>query len=190
MNVCREIPGVTDKSTFGHPGRYTFCIAENEEASPWEPYHVEHGMSLESSAVALIPACHPMEVFNQSDPVPEQILDTLSHAIAANSVCHGPVMLIMSPEHAQNIGPAGWSKQDVKEYLARRANEFQPHFGIRAGADRGFGRDVVSDHDQSGRLVDSDHCRWHYFDRGGGRGRGAFDYHSVVGSRGTKQERT
>ena len=55
MNVCREIPGVTDKSTFGHPGRYTFCIAENEEASPWEPYHVEHGMALESSAVGLIP---------------------------------------------------------------------------------------------------------------------------------------
>ena len=106
MNVCREIPGVTDKSTFGHPGRYTFCIAENEEASPWEPYHVEHGMSPESSAVGLFPACHPMEVFNQSDPIPEQILDTLSHTIAANLVCHGPVMLIMSPEHAQNIGPA------------------------------------------------------------------------------------
>ena len=89
MNVCREIPGVTDKSTFGHPGRYTFCIAENEEASPWEPYHVEHGMSLQSSAVGLFPALHPMEVFNQSDPSPEAILDTLSHTLAANQVCHG-----------------------------------------------------------------------------------------------------
>ena len=153
MNVCREIPGVTDKSTFGHPGRYTFCIAENEEASPWEPYHVEHGMALESSAVGLFPVCHPMEVFNQSDPIPEQILDTLSHTIAANLVCHGPVMLIMSPEHAQNIGPAGWSKQDVKEYLAKRANEFQPQFAYereRIGALGGTWYPGTDDPDDSG----------------------------------------
>ena len=44
MNVCREIPGVTDKSTFGHSGRYTMCFGENEEASPWSPYHVENGV--------------------------------------------------------------------------------------------------------------------------------------------------
>ena len=51
MNVCREIPGVTDKSTFGHSGRYTMCFGENEEASPWSPFHVEKGFSLESSTV-------------------------------------------------------------------------------------------------------------------------------------------
>jgi len=126
MNVCKEVPGVTDKSTFGHPGRYTFCIAENEEANPWEPYHVEKGYALESSTVSLFSVCHPMEVFNQSDPEPERILDTLSHTLAANVTCHGEVVLVLSPEHAQNIGPAGWSKRDVKEYLARKVGELRP----------------------------------------------------------------
>ena len=125
MNVCKEIPGVTDKSTFGHPGRYTFCIAENEESSPWEPYHVEKGYPLESSAVALFATCDFMQIFNQADPDPEGILNTLSHTLAANISCHGEVMIIMSPEHAQNIGPAGWSKANVKEYLAQRIAELR-----------------------------------------------------------------
>src|SRR6202043_3310530 len=45
LTVGGAIPGDLDKSTLGHPGKYTYCIAENEELSPWAPYHVEHGMS-------------------------------------------------------------------------------------------------------------------------------------------------
>ena len=44
LNVGGAWPGDLDKSTLGHPGKYTFCIAENEEASPWAPYHVEQGL--------------------------------------------------------------------------------------------------------------------------------------------------
>ena len=43
LNVGGGWPGQLDKSTLGHPGKYTYCIAENEEASPFAPYHVEHG---------------------------------------------------------------------------------------------------------------------------------------------------
>ena len=39
INVGGAKPGETSMSTFGHPGRYTYCIAENEEASPWPAYH-------------------------------------------------------------------------------------------------------------------------------------------------------
>src|SRR3954454_2655143 len=41
LNVGGAWPGDLDKSTLGHPGKYTYCVAENEEASPWAPYHVE-----------------------------------------------------------------------------------------------------------------------------------------------------
>jgi hypothetical protein len=43
INVGGARPGEISMSTFGHPGRYTYCIAEHEEASPWPPYHVELG---------------------------------------------------------------------------------------------------------------------------------------------------
>src|SRR6516165_10805263 len=49
LNVGGGWPGELDKSTLGHPGKYTYCVAENEAASPWAPYHVEKGFSSEDS---------------------------------------------------------------------------------------------------------------------------------------------
>ena len=126
MNVCREIPGVTDKSAFGHSGRYTMCFGENEEASPWSPYHVENDFSLESSTVTLLPVGHPMEAFNQRDHDPESILDVIAHTIASTERCHGGAIVVISPEHAAIIAGAGWSKEQVKEYIASKANELRP----------------------------------------------------------------
>src|SRR5205814_4857031 len=53
INVGGARPGEISMSTFGHPGRYTYCIGEHEEASPWPPYHVARGLPPGSSAVTL-----------------------------------------------------------------------------------------------------------------------------------------
>src|SRR5712691_9357620 len=53
INVGGAKPGETSMSTFGHPGRYTYCIGEHEEASPWAPYHTERGFSAADSTVTL-----------------------------------------------------------------------------------------------------------------------------------------
>lgn len=49
LNVGGGWPGDLDKSTLGHPGKYTYCVAENEAQSPFAPYHVEHGYKPEDS---------------------------------------------------------------------------------------------------------------------------------------------
>src|SRR3984885_9596384 len=59
LNVGGAWPGELDKSTLGHPGKYSYCVAENEAASPWAPYHVEKGFSLEDSTVFVIAAEPP-----------------------------------------------------------------------------------------------------------------------------------
>ncbi len=41
MNVCGSVPGVLDKACLGHPGKYSYCIAEDEENNPWEPSECE-----------------------------------------------------------------------------------------------------------------------------------------------------
>ncbi len=133
MNVCREIPGVTAKSTFGHSGRYTMCIGENEEASPWSAYSVDNGLPLEASTVSLLPVGHPMEAFNQRDHHPEGILDVISHTVASSERCHAGAILLMSPEHATLVGGAGWSKNDVRDYIASKANQLRPHLAPDKG---------------------------------------------------------
>ena len=44
-NIGGAAPGIYDKATLGQPAKYTFCIAENEEENPWDPLHVERGLS-------------------------------------------------------------------------------------------------------------------------------------------------
>lgn len=126
LNVCNVKPGVTEKSNFGHSGRYTFCIGENEESSPWEPYHVENGFSLDTSTVSLFAVNHPFEAINYADNQPEGILETISHMIAAYIRCHGYVVIILGPEHAQNISAAGWDKKKVKTHVSERVNALRP----------------------------------------------------------------
>src|SRR6185503_7268933 len=53
QNVAGATPGHVDRATLGHPGKYSYCLAENEAASPWEPLSVERGFSREQSCVTV-----------------------------------------------------------------------------------------------------------------------------------------
>src|SRR5919197_2080407 len=64
LNCLGAQPGVLDRSTQGHPGKYTYCIAEHEEASPWEPLHVERGFARETSTVTVFAAEGPHNVLS------------------------------------------------------------------------------------------------------------------------------
>jgi len=67
LNCLRYTPGVSDRSTMGTPGKYTCCIAENEQSHPWEPWHVSRGYSLEDSTVTLIAASTMIQIWHYGD---------------------------------------------------------------------------------------------------------------------------
>jgi hypothetical protein len=121
LNVGGGWPGDLDKSTLGHPGKYTYCVAENEAQSPLAPYHVEHGYKPEDSTVFLIAAEAPHSVTNHISNDPEGILDTMCSAmstIASNSaVLGGHIAVVLGLEHAHTIAKHGWSRADIRHYL-------------------------------------------------------------------------
>ena len=43
LNLGGARPDGIDMSALGNPGKFSYCIAENEEENPWEPLHVELG---------------------------------------------------------------------------------------------------------------------------------------------------
>jgi len=120
INVLGTVPGVLDKSTLGHPGKYTYCIAENEEISPWDPLHVERGFSREASTVTVYAAEGPRYVVNGLSNTPEGILNTVARSMKATGPM-GWYTVVIGPEHMAYIAKAGWSKKDIREYLYRRA---------------------------------------------------------------------
>lgn len=121
MNVVGAIPGGFDKATFGHPGKYSYCIAEAEEVSPWEPLHVERGLSRDDNAVTAFAALAPWQVTNHVGNTPEDILTSLADVLEAVGPNQKEIVMVISPEHLGHIKDAGWDKRRVKEFLAEKA---------------------------------------------------------------------
>ena len=82
INIGGAHPGEIDKSTMGHPGKYTYCIGEYEEQNPWDPLHVEHGYEPEQSTSSVYCCDAPQCVSNHGSRTARGILDTLGASMA------------------------------------------------------------------------------------------------------------
>ncbi len=123
-NVCGAVPGVLDRSCFGHPGKFTYCIAEDEAHSPWTPLHAERGIPPEESAVTLFAGESPHQVANQTASDPEAILASLADVMAAGgrlSLSGQQFVVIIAGEHRTRLSERGWTKKDVRAWLHEHA---------------------------------------------------------------------
>jgi hypothetical protein len=120
-NVGGGRPGEVDRATLGNPGKYTFCFAEDEAGSPWEPLHVERGLPAHASAVTLFAGDGVRGVVDQLSRTPESLARSLAGCLRA--VPHPKLalgfdaVLVVSPEHGRVFRDAGWSKARVRDEL-------------------------------------------------------------------------
>lgn len=147
MNIGMARPGESDMALLGHPGKFTFCLAEAEEASPWEPQHTDWGYTEDQSAVTVVGAEPPHSVIfvnDADDPgSADRLLGTLARVLAnlgsnnAHFRC-GAQTVVLNPEHAKVLADAGLSRSDVKRRLTALATnpgqaiaELNPAFAAR-----------------------------------------------------------
>ena len=117
-NVIGCLPGKLDRSTLGHGGKYTFCIAENEDESPWPPFHVEHGFPPGQSTVTILAALAPHQFYNQLSKTAEGVLTTACAQMrfSAGTGKQPQYVLCLAGEHTRVIAKEGWSKDDIKNF--------------------------------------------------------------------------
>ena len=122
INIGGAKPGETSMSTFGHPGRYTYCIAEHEEASPWPPFHVSRGLAAGASAVTLFAGEAPHGISDHASRTARQLAGSIGWSMASmwNSK-HFPLyshtMLVVGPEHARTFADNGWTRAQLARHL-------------------------------------------------------------------------
>ena len=114
-------PGEVDRSTLGNPGKYTFCFAEDEEGSCWEPLSVERGFAPGTSTVTLFPGEGVQGIVDQKSRTPESLARTFAACLRAvdhpKLAMMGDALLVVSPEHERTFRVAGWSKARLKQEL-------------------------------------------------------------------------
>jgi hypothetical protein len=113
--------GDLDKACIGHPGKYSFCIAEDEDDAPgWEPLHTGRGFDRDESAVTVVHSEAPQSVREDNSQTPEQMLENFAdHVRRWNQGGAGTVLL--NPEHRAIVQGAGWSKAEVAAFLFERS---------------------------------------------------------------------
>ncbi len=125
QNVGGARPGREDRATQGHPGKYSYCVAENETASPWEPLSVERGFPREIGTVTVCASEAPHNINDHGSATAEGILTTVAGTAATvgsnNIYLGGEPLVMMGPEHAATVARSGWSKADFKRALWERA---------------------------------------------------------------------
>lgn len=119
LNCLKYRPGISDRATMGTPGKYTCCIAENEEDHPWEPWHVERGFRRDDSTVTLVAASTMIQVWNYGDH--EQFLrcvgDALSFLGSIAILGQTPGAVVLGGEHAELLRASGWSRKRIREFV-------------------------------------------------------------------------
>jgi hypothetical protein len=117
-NVIGTLPGELDRSSLGHAGKYTFCIAENEVDSPWPPLHTTRGFRADQNALTIFAAYAPHQFSNRLSATPEGVLDTAcAHMrVSAGSARQPQYVIVFAGEHQAIMKKAGWAREDVQRY--------------------------------------------------------------------------
>jgi hypothetical protein len=125
QNIGGARPGREDRATQGHPGKYSYCVAENEAASPWEPLSVERGFAPDASTVTVCGSEAPHNVNDHGSTTAEGIATTVAGTAATlghnNVYLGGEPLIALGPEHAATVAASGWSKADFKRAVWERA---------------------------------------------------------------------
>ena len=125
INILDVRPGGIDRSTLGHSGKFSYCVAEDEENTTWLPLHAQRGLPAELSAVTVMAAGAPRQIMNEWTTDPEEILETFAGEMRANmrhySIWGGNYALVIPRQLREHLQAAGWSKSDIATFLYERA---------------------------------------------------------------------
>lgn len=117
QNLCGGLPGVVDKATMGHPGKYSFCIGESERHSPWGPLHVERGVPADASSVTVFAGEAPIFARNDWASTPGPILAAIADAMKVSHFTGGSFVVVLGPLHARVLHQAGLDRAAIRSSL-------------------------------------------------------------------------
>jgi len=125
LNIGGAAPGILDRSTQGQPAKYAYCVAENEDESPWEALHVERGFAVHESTVTVTAADGPHNLNDHVSDQADGILATVAQALgdmgSNNAYLYGQPTLAFGPEHAAILAAGGYDKPAIKDYVFANA---------------------------------------------------------------------
>ena len=125
LNLGGGIPGVASATIFATPMRYTACITENTERSPWETIAVSRGYAADDDVITCVMVESPRLCFDDVSQEPQRLLAGIASSMADicswNMHARSDMVIAMGPQHAAICAKAGMSRPDVHRTLFETA---------------------------------------------------------------------
>jgi peroxiredoxin len=158
LNIGGARPDGIDMSALGNPGKFSYCIAENEEQSPWEPFQVGRGFTADQSTVTLFAGEPPHGVSEHNAQRGKPILKAISRALAtvwSYRMCLiNEAVVILCPEHVKTLHRGGFTKQQVRDSLFESTGIPLRHY--QDTEDRGEGMQMAAHYSEV--MIDGEPC--------------------------------
>jgi len=125
MNVFEQRPNVLDCGCMGSLTKFGVCFGEDEEHSPWEPFHVSRGFKAEQSTVTVATIQDPEILGNRYGVTAESVMDATADAMATHGLGiyfnDSPWFWVAGHWHAEMLGRQGWNRSAIQQYVWERA---------------------------------------------------------------------
>jgi hypothetical protein len=124
INAFGLHPHQLDQATQGTPAKFSACIAENEEDSPWSPFPADFGFAAGESTVTAMVTRSVVHIEARHTTDPEQLGRDIAGTLSrTGALVHETISgcIVLGPEHAALFDRAGWSKADVRQFVHEHA---------------------------------------------------------------------
>jgi len=129
INVCRAVPNYADLACLSSSAELSYCFSEDPEMSPWPTINTEHYGS-QTTTVYVLKAEPPHDIIDFLSQTAGDLLDTLVGSCTTlgsnNSFIPGPLIVVITRDHAWLLDREGWDKDKIREHIHGRVHHEAP----------------------------------------------------------------
>ncbi len=120
INICRSVPGIADLACLSSQAEYTYCFGEDPQLTPWTTMNEDY-YDKDTTIVYVMKAEAPHTIIefckDNAEELMESFVDCATTLGSNNCYTAGPLVVVLTPDHAKIFNDDGWSKESIKNYL-------------------------------------------------------------------------
>ncbi|MBW1713122.1 MAG: hypothetical protein JRJ59_08255, partial [Deltaproteobacteria bacterium] len=129
INTCRSVPAHSDLACISSQAETTYCFAEDPELTPWQTINAER-YDEKTTTVYVLKAEPPHDIIDFLSTTAGDLLDGIvdSCTTLGSNNCYmpGPLILVITREHAWLLNRDGWDKDRIREHIHAQAHHPVP----------------------------------------------------------------
>jgi len=120
INTCRSVPAHCDLVCISSQAELTYCFAEDPSLSPWKTINAER-FDQKTTTVYVLKAEPPHDIIDFLSMTGGDLLDGITDCCTTlgsnNSFMPGPLIVVVTRDHAWLLARDGWDKDKIREHI-------------------------------------------------------------------------